>query len=168
MPHHFSVMDDQNRRHGCRTPRTILTDLTSTLTAQFAKVIERLEKSPLLSLEKSVGPQSSGIYALYFNGKLVYVGKASKALTKSKRTLRGRLNEHVSKISGRQKISLKEIRCRYLTLASEWWVHAAEFVLIVHYEPEWIGSGFGSKMEGRGRPGTERVSRWNERFPKKP
>jgi hypothetical protein len=130
------------------------------------QVVEKLETSPLLVLAKGVGPQESGIYALYFKGKLVYVGKASKGTTKSKRTLRARLSEHVGKISGRKNISPSDVKCRYLTFASEWWVFAAEFALITHYQPEWNESGFGSKTPGVGRPGTHRVSRWNEQFPK--
>jgi hypothetical protein len=132
-----------------------------------SQVVEKLQASPLLRLEKSAGPQLSGIYALYFKGKLVYVGKASKGTTKSKRTLRARLNEHIAKIKGRKNISLSDMRCRYLTFASEWWVFAAEFALITHFQPEWNESGFGSKVPGVGRPGTDRVSRWNEQFPKK-
>jgi Eco29kI restriction endonuclease len=133
------------------------------------QVVEKLESSPLLALSKGVGPQSSGIYALYFKDrrKPVYIGKASKEHTKSKRTLRGRLNEHTAKISGRQNITLQDMKCRYLTFASEWWVFAAEFALITHYQPEWNGQGFGSKVPGIGRPGTHRISRWNELFPKR-
>jgi hypothetical protein len=129
------------------------------------QVVEALEKSPLLPLEKGVGPASSGIYALYHDGSLVYVGKASKGTTKSGRTLRARLNEHVGKIGGRRNIELAEMQCRYLTFASEWWVFAAEFAIIAHYRPEWNESGFGSKVPGKGRPGTDRVSRWDDRFP---
>ena len=131
------------------------------------QVVEKLEASPLLPLTKGVGPALSGIYALYFRGKLVYIGKASKETTKSKRTLRGRLNEHVGKIDSRQNIALADMQCRYLTFASEWWVSAAEFALMTHYQPEWNASGFGSKVPGVGRPGTARVSRWNELFPPK-
>ena len=129
------------------------------------QVVERLEGSPILPLTKSIGPKESGIYALYLNGNLVYVGKVSKGTTKSKRTLRARLNEHIKKISGRQNITLEEMQVRYLTFSSEWWVFAAEFALIVHYKPEWNYSGFGSKAEGVGRPGTDRVSNWNARYP---
>lgn len=131
------------------------------------QVVEKLESSPLLPLAKGVGPALSGIYALYFKDRLVYIGKATKEMTKSGRTLRSRLNEHVRKIAGRQNISLEEIQCRYLTFDSEWWVFAAEFALMVHYEPEWNGSGFGSKTPGVGRPGTHRISSWNELFPPK-
>jgi Eco29kI-like restriction endonuclease len=131
-----------------------------------AQVVEKLEASPRLALEKGVGPAASGIYALYFNGNLVYLGKASKGKTKSSRTLRARLAEHIGKISGRKNIRLADMKCRYLTFASEWWVFAAEFALISHYAPEWNNSGFGSKVPGIGRPGTDKVSRWNEQFPK--
>lgn len=131
------------------------------------QVVEKLEASPMLPLTKSVGPAQSGIYALYFNGRLVYVGKATKEMTKSARTLRSRLSEHAGKIAGRQNIALEEMQCRYLTFKSEWWVFAAEFALMSHYQPEWNGSGFGSKTPGVGRPGTNRVSRWNELFPPK-
>jgi len=131
------------------------------------QVVEKLEASPMLSLAKGVGPALSGIYALYLKGKLVYIGKASKGTTKSKRTLRSRLNEHAGKIEGRRNITVADMHCRYLTFDSEWWVFAAEFALITHYKPEWNGSGFGSKIEGVGRPGTDRISRWNDRFPKK-
>jgi len=129
------------------------------------QLVEKLESSPLLSLTKGIAPPLSGIYALYFKGKLVYVGKATREMTKSKRTLRGRLNEHVGKISGRQNITLDDMQCRYLTFVSEWWVFAAEFALLTHYDPEWNRSGFGSKVPGKGRPGTHRISVWDQMFP---
>lgn len=132
-----------------------------------SQVVEKLEASPLLHLTKGVGPSDSGVYALYFKGRLVYIGKASKGTTKSKRNLRSRLAEHINKIVGRRHIELGEMKCRYLTFESEWWVFAAEFALMVHYRPEWNESGFGSKVPGVGRPGTFRVSRWDELFPKK-
>jgi hypothetical protein len=130
------------------------------------QAVEQLENSPLLSLVKGAAPDASGIYALYYKGNLVYIGKASKGMTKSKRNLRGRLNEHCGKISGRSGIALAEMAFRYLTFESEWWVFAAEFALMTHYRPVWNESGFGSKVPGKGRPGTERVSRWDEQFPK--
>ncbi len=46
------------------------------------QTVDQLEKSPILPLTKGVGPDASGIYALYFRGGLVYIGKASKGTTK--------------------------------------------------------------------------------------
>jgi hypothetical protein len=133
------------------------------------QVVKKLESSPLLPLQKGVGPQESGIYALYYKGKLVYIGKASKETTKSKRTLRGRLSEHCGKISGRRNITLADVKCRYLTVPSEWWLIAAEFALVTYYvargDLEWNFSGFGSKTPGIGRPGTHRISKWDTLFP---
>jgi hypothetical protein len=63
------------------------------------QVVDVLESSPFLPLARGVGPQASGIYALYFKETLVYIGKASKGTTKSKRTLRARLSEHVGKLA---------------------------------------------------------------------
>src|SRR5271163_1968903 len=108
-------------------PHLFIFDLDRAIREQL---IEALEKSPSLALVKGVAPKLSGIYALYWKSDLVYVGKAAKELTKSKRDLRARLNEHVGKINTRQNISLADMKCRYLTFESEWWVIAAEYVLI--------------------------------------
>lgn len=135
-----------------------------------AQVIDKLENSPLLRLEKNVGPPESGIYALYFKSKTkpIYVGKASSKFTKSSRTLRARLNEHVSKLSDREGLDLKDMAVRYLTFESEWYVIAAEFALMDTYKPEWNDSGFGSKTPGKGRPGlADRPNKWAVQFPKK-
>lgn len=130
------------------------------------QVVNKLESSPAYPLSTTVGPNESGIYALYHKGKLAYVGKASRDTTISKRTLRSRLGEHARKIKALEKsqdrLKLRDVECRYLTFASEWWVFAAEFALITHYDPPWNGSGFGSKTPGAGRPGTNRVSKWQK------
>lgn len=151
--------------NGAPDPHHFQFDLDEGIKVQL---IEKLEASPLVDLAPGAGPQESGVYALYYQSKLVYVGKASKETTKSKRTLRTRLAEHRIKISGREKISPSDIECRFLTFDSEWWVFAAEYALIVHYSPEWNYSGFGSKVPGAGRPGTHRVSSWDDQFPKRP
>lgn len=131
------------------------------------QVLRKLSRSPMLPLEIGVGPQESGIYALYFKKKLVYLGMVSRNTTKSKRTLRSRLGEHFRKIDGRRNISTAQMKCRYLTFESDWWVFAAEFALINHFTPAWNLSGFGSKVPGVGRPGTNRISRWNALYPPK-
>lgn len=131
------------------------------------QVVAHLNASPELCLARGIGPAESGIYALYYRGALVYIGKASKGTTKSRRTLRARLSEHVGKIESRQNIALSEMTCRYLNFESEWWVFAAEYALISHYSPEWNASGFGSKTPGKGRPGTDLISNWDQQFPKR-
>lgn len=68
-------------------------------TAIREQVIKKLDLCPPEQLKKDAGPQESGIYAIYLLGSLVYVGKASKDMTQSGRTLRARLNEHTAKIA---------------------------------------------------------------------
>jgi len=128
------------------------------------QVIERLKDSPAISFEKNLGPRESGLYALYYDGELAYIGKATKEFTESGRTLRARLNEHLSKLA-RRAIDLSRVTCRYLVFDSDWWVVAAEVALIRHLNPPWNGSGLGSKTPGSGRPGTERVSKFDRLFP---
>lgn len=145
-------------------PHHFTFDLDAAISAQ---VLAALKTSPRVPLAKNVAPRESGIYALYHKRKLVYVGKASKGTTKSERSLRERLNEHVTKISGRQNIDPAELECQWLTMDSEWWVFAAEYALIAAALPPWNGSGYGSKTPGAGRPGTARVSQWNQLYPPK-
>lgn len=131
------------------------------------QVVQKLEQLQRLPLAKNVGPEASGVYVLYLGDHVVYVGKASKGTTKSKRTLRARLNEHLQKIDSRKGIAPSDVQCQYLTFSSEWWVFAAEFALITHFSPDWNSSGFGSKTPGKGRPGTDRISTWDSMYPKK-
>lgn len=128
------------------------------------QVLQRLEESPRVPLTKDCAPQESGIYLLYWMDALVYIGKASKGTTKSKRTLRARLNEHLTKLANRQNLTLDEMKCKFLTIESDWFVWAAEFALINHFAPEWNGSGYGSKVPGKGRPGIK-SNKWADRFP---
>jgi hypothetical protein len=67
----------------------------------------------------------------------------------------------------RDQVIEADMQCQFLTLKSEWWVVAAEFALMTTYEPEWNFTGFGSKTPCRGRPGTERISAWDQMFPPK-
>lgn len=50
-------------------------DLDKAISTQ---AVEKLETTPLLHLSRNIGPHESGIYALYFKRRLVYIGKASK------------------------------------------------------------------------------------------
>ncbi|WP_310468452.1 Eco29kI family restriction endonuclease [Sphingomonas sp.] len=103
----------------------------------------------------------------YYDGELSYIGKATKTFTKSGRTLRDRLNEHLAKLKAYD-LDLDRVSCRYLVFQSDWWVVAAEVALIRHLNPPWNGSGLGSKTPGEGRPGTDRVSLFDQLFSKKP
>ncbi len=138
---------------------TAFFDNDVTMDAEISmKAISKLETCLLVPLRKGVAPPILGVYALYHFGKLVYIGKASTSL-------KARLNEHVKKIAGRCNISLSDMECRFMPLSSEWIAWAAEAALIKHHTPPWNGMGFGSKSPGIGRPGTFRVSLWDQLYP---
>ena len=131
--------------------------------AMLAGCVSLFEKVPRLRLGSASGHASDerGVYGLYWRNELVYVGKAVGTTR-----LRRRLREHAKKIGGRQGISVADIEYRALSLRDDWMVVAAESALIEKYKPEWNGSGFGSHVPGKGRPGIRPV-RWDERFPHK-
>lgn len=58
---------------------------------------DTFEASPMEPLQANVAPAATGVYALYWQGKLVYVGKA--LATGGGVTLRRRLTEHFRKIT---------------------------------------------------------------------
>ncbi len=124
------------------------------------QLIEKFEASPEHPLTPEVAPPRKGVYALYHAGHLVYAGKALNT------TLARRLAEHFRKIAGRQNIEAREVSCRFLIIAGDWFVRAAEDALIQYYNPIWQSSGFGSHVPGRGRPGI-RISRWDSDYPPK-
>ena len=115
------------------------------------QLISKLENSPIHALETNIAPPKKGVYALYWNGKLVYTGIALHT------KLQRRLNEHAKKISGRKDISLGQMKCRFLTIESNWYVRAGEHALIETYKPKWNASGFGSHVPGRGRRRNQEV-----------
>jgi hypothetical protein len=129
-----------------------------------SQLIEHLVRTPRIPLNRGVGPRESGLYALFLDESLVYIGKATKTFTKSGRTLRSRLAEHVKKLTDR-KADLNRFHVTYATFDSDWWVVAGEVALIRHFNPPWNDSEFGSKTPGSGRPGTERISEFDRLFP---
>ena len=118
-----------------------------------------LEASPTHPIELPDAPQIFGVYVLYWDEVMVYVGQA--------RNLRNRLRDHLRKIQGRQGINASDVTCKYLTIARLWEVARAEAVLIARFNPEWNGiPGFSSHAPGSGRPGRPGyVNQWDQRFP---
>ena len=124
-------------------------------------LLERFEESPLLVFPPPTMPAETGIYGLFLETVLIYIGKAT-----GKSHLRNRFAEHARKIGGRKNIKLSQLQCRFLMIAEEW-VHYAEHHLIDHYKPEWNGSGFGSHVPGAGRPGIQGPATWDQKYPRK-
>lgn len=115
-------------------------------------VIVELQNTLGHPLLKGVGPAKSGIYALYFQDVLKYVGSA-------KRTIRQRLKEHIQRLDGR--IALNDMTVRFLIFDDSEALYF-EDVIIKHHKPEWNKSGFGNGDPGRNKRG---ASKWHKKFP---
>ena len=129
-------------------------NIISALSAQLLEKLKQLEPAPLHPdyLDALAGGQ--GIYQLYHQQNLVYVGKAN--------SLKKRLNEHRDKISGRQRIDVAEMSFTCLYVHPNWTALAPEESLIKHYKKSgegacaWNGNGFGPHDPGRDRETTDK------------
>ncbi len=119
---------------------------------------DQLESQPQRPLADAHAPEEPGVYVLYRDGHVVYVGKTPN--------LSKRLREHANRIMNALGISIEEMSCRHLAVDEEWMAEAAEKLMIQAYEPDWQGSGFGGHTPGSGRPGL-RPREWDRMFPPK-
>ena len=130
-------------------------------------LVRQLEATPPYPLKSGLDglePDGKGIYALYMEDPVtpVYVGKTDQA-----GKVRKRLIEHGKKIAARDKISITDVRFRYLVMEENWLARACEEFLITHYKPKWQGSGFGSHVPGAGRPGLKGPDQFTKWYPVK-
>jgi hypothetical protein len=128
-------------------------DIVTALAEQLVSAFTELEVATLTPEHIAQVPKEQGVYHLYRNGTLVYVGKADD--------LRGRLDDHRYKISGRRNIEVSEISFNCLTVHKNWTALAPETSLIAHYKAqagvcEWNGNGFGIHDPGRNREETNK------------
>jgi hypothetical protein len=128
-------------------------DLVAALAEQLVAAFDGLEVGGLTEEHISTIPSEQGVYQLFRDGTLVYVGKAD--------SLRSRLRQHRRKIGGRQKISVEQMGFKCLTVRKNWTALAPETSLIAHYKEhpelcEWNGNGFGIHDPGRERETTNK------------
>lgn len=126
-------------------------DIITALADQLVSAFAELETAALTNENIAQVPKEQGVYHLFRNGTLVYVGKADD--------LQSRLEDHRYKISGRRNISVAEMSFNCLTVHKNWTALAPETSLIAHYKTvpgvcEWNGNGFGIHDPGRNREET--------------
>jgi hypothetical protein len=127
-------------------------DLTGALAQQLESELPGLvpeSLSPGSLLDVSATP---GIYQLYLDGEIVYVGKADK-------NLRARLTDHYRKISGRLNIAIDDVSFTGLYLEGTWIPVGPEQMLINRLQeqgtkPLWNFNGFGINDPGKERDST--------------
>ncbi|HMG48850.1 MAG TPA: GIY-YIG nuclease family protein [Allosphingosinicella sp.] len=146
-------MSDQGQQDEVRGFRSFEFDLPSALLEQLIAILDGMEQGSLLPNVTQAVPNAQGVYQLFHNGKLVYVGK-----TDAESGLRQRLSRHAWTIQSRHKLDVTEMSFK----AVEVLVFSAmdlEKALIGYYKkrkehPTWNGSGFGSNDPGRKRDKT--------------
>lgn len=128
-------------------------DLPAALLVRLIDVFSEVTATPLSLQSTRDIPDEQGVYQLFLDGELVYVGK-----TDGDAGLRSRLGRHSIKMLHRKgldpaRVSYKAVRVFVFTAMD------LEGDLIRHYggvgELAWNGSGFGSNDPGRKRDTTE-------------
>lgn len=122
--------------------------ISQALTDQLREHLAELTPAPLTPENLALLDKRQGIYQLYKDRQLVYVGSASDALPR-------RLGLHLRKIRGRRNISIEEIAFTCLYVDEDLTVLAPEDRLIKVSQSEgaapWNTGGFGNNDPGRRR-----------------
>ena len=140
-------------------------DLPSALLSQLVKLFDEMPEGRLEAAAVQGIDDAQGVYQLFFNGTLVYIGK-----TDAQAGLRARLLRHSTKIRSRRNlahdtIGFKAVRVFVFTAMD------LEELLIKHYKagptpPIWNLSGFGSNDPGRNRDHTVlKIGHFDKSYP---
>lgn len=139
-------------------------DLPRALLGRLVEVFDEVEPARLDLANTLAIPDEQGVYQLFLDHRLVYVGK-----TDGDAGLRSRLSRHAIKLLHRQtldsvRVSFKAVRIFVFTAMD------LEGDLIRHYGGvsalEWNGSGFGSNDPGKERDTTKvKPSNFDAQFP---
>lgn len=128
-------------------------DLATPFFHQVTTLFDALGTAPL-TIDNIVAVEShQGLYGLYLDQSIVYVGKSDQPLP-------DRLRSHLSKIAGRKNLDLRLIQFKAVYMDLTWVPLVPETRLINHYKRgklcEWNGNGFGPHDPGRNREETNK------------
>lgn len=129
-------------------------DLPSKLLEELVNLFEQMPAAKLDANALKSIDEEQGVYQLFKDGQLVYIGK-----TDSEAGLKKRLQRHSVKIQSRLNLQVSQVTFKAIRV----YVFTAmdlESLLIKHYKdigkrPEWQHSGFGSNDPGRERDTTK-------------
>ncbi|MGQ5263300.1 GIY-YIG nuclease family protein [Micromonospora sp. ZYX-F-536] len=122
--------------------------ITRALADQLETTLRPLKPAPLTAVALSAVLGRPGVYALFFKGERVYVGKAA-------RSLQDRLTQHLRKLSGRTGLDSAAVEFVCVYVDEDLDAAAPEKLLIKKYRKHdsipWNTNGFGNKDPGRNR-----------------
>ncbi len=140
-------------------------DLPGALLEQLIEVLDGMSAEHLTMVTARAIPDAQGVYQLFLDGRLVYIGK-----TDAEAGLRKRLLRHAGKILNRPNLETHDVAFKAVQVL----VFTAmdlETMLINRYKrlgqaTAWNGSGFGSNDPGRERETTNRKPEgFDDQFP---
>ena len=139
-------------------------DIVSALSEQLVEAFDKLTIGQLNTASVALLNREQGVYQLFYNGALVYVGRADN--------LNSRVSQHLTKIAGRQNIATKDLGFKALYVHKNWTTLAPEDTLIKHFKAhgnglcEWNGNGFGPHDPGRERETTNKpIDGFDAKYP---
>jgi hypothetical protein len=125
--------------------------VTRALADQMASALGSLAPEPLTREALAALAQRPGVYQLYHESTLVYVGKADRSLPQ-------RLERHRFKLGGRTNVKLADVTFTCLYVDEDLDALAPEKMLIGRFKSEgsapWNFNGFGNNDPGRERDTT--------------
>lgn len=130
-------------------------DIIHALSTQLVDAFDKLSIGALTPSVLRTLNRGQGVYQLFLDKRLVYVGKADD--------LPKRLGEHHFKITGRNGLNISDMGFKCLYVHENWTTLAPESSLISHYKAaasgdcEWNGNGFGPHDPGRNREITNKA-----------
>ena len=132
-------------------------NIVDALSSQLLQALEALVPAATLD-EVHIGQVEveQGVYVLYHQTTLAYVGKASN--------LRARLTDHHQKLGGRHNIQLVDMTFKCLYVHQNWTALAPENALIKYFKAQnagfcaWNGNSFGPHDPGRNREITNKAT----------
>lgn len=136
--------------------RNFFINIIDAMTSQLLEALDSLTGVELNKENLQAVPVNEGVYILFHNGNLVYVGKAND--------LQGRLGEHLEKITGRHNILPTQMTFVCMSVGEGWTALAPESTLINALKKRniglctWNGAGFGPHDPGRDRETTNKPS----------
>lgn len=123
-------------------------NLAEAVLAQLVMEFDELEPASLVPDNLSKVDREPGVYQLFLDDTLVYVGKADDNLSK-------RLGEHYLTITSRKNTNVDAVKFCCLSLHRNWAPLTHESLLIRQYKSEgrceWNNSGIGNHDPGRKR-----------------
>jgi hypothetical protein len=139
-------------------------DIVSALSGQLISAFDDLNIGEFTIENFKKIKREQGVYQLFRNDVLVYVGKAGD--------LSRRLEDHHKKIKGRRNIQINEMGFKCLIVHRNWTALAPEESLIRYYKNrnsgdcEWNGNSFGPHDPGRNRETTNKPTQgFDAQFP---